>query len=127
MIGVAEGLQLNRREHRGLAVAAHVQRGAGHAHDRRMLPTIGAHRTQLEAVQAVHAAIAAGEIGRAQPRLMAGRTDVAEVLVTHARRNLATKKPSVWSRCGNVCRCCGMVGCFQMGMSAPRSETEKSS
>ena len=28
------------------------------------------------------------------------------------------KKPSVRSRCGSVCRCCGMVGCFQTGASA---------
>ena len=25
------------------------------------------------------------------------------------------KKPSVRSRCGSVCRYCGMVGCFQTG------------
>ena len=31
------------------------------------------------------------------------------------------KKPSVRSRCGSVCRYCGMVGCFQTGTSAPRS------
>src|SRR4051794_19541341 len=86
-----------------------------------MLPAIGADRTQLEAVQAVHAAVAAGQVGRPQPRLIAGRADRSEVDVAHARVSLAMKKPSVRSLCGNVCRYCGMVGCFQTGRSVPRS------
>ena len=50
-------------------------------------PQFGHTRTQLEAVQAVHAAVAAGQVGRPQPRLMAGRADVAQGLdVAHARR-----------------------------------------
>ena len=61
---------------------AHVQRGVGHAHDRRVLAAVRAHRAQLEAVQAVHAAVAAGEVGRPQPRLVAGRADRAEVDVS---------------------------------------------
>ena len=51
----------------------------GHPHDRRVLAAVRAHRAQLEAVQAVHAAVAAGEVRRPQPRLVAGRADVAEI------------------------------------------------
>ena len=82
---------------------------------------------QLEAVQAVHAAVAAGQVGRAQPRLVAGRADVAQVdrvVVAHAppsRRRRAMKKPSVPSRCGRVCAKPGTRGCSHSGASARRS------
>src|SRR6478752_3409353 len=91
-----------------------------------MLPAIGAHGTQLEAVQAVDAAVAAGQVRGPQPGLFAGRADRSEVDVAHARVSLAMKKPSVRSRCGNVCRYCGMVGCFQTGRSKPRFVALKS-
>ena len=86
------------------AVVADVQRGVGHPHDRRVLAAVRAHRAQLEAMQAVHAAVAAGQVGRPQPRLVARRADVAEIdgVVAHERLSRAMKKPSVPWRCGSV-------------------------
>src|SRR5919112_123605 len=75
------------REHRALAVVALVERGVGHPHDRGGLPAVGADRTQLEPGQAVHAAVAPGQVGRAQPRLVAVRAHRPEVdvLLSHGR------------------------------------------
>ena len=47
------------------------RRGARHPHDRLVLAAARADRAQLEPVQAVHAAIAAGHARRPQPRLAA--------------------------------------------------------
>src|SRR5437763_15603081 len=49
---------LHRPEHAALAVIAGHDRRAGHAHDRRVLPTVGTYRHELVPVQAVHAAVA---------------------------------------------------------------------
>jgi hypothetical protein len=62
---------LDRPQHAAVAVIALHDRGAGHANDRRMLAAVGANRHKLVAVQAVDAAVAAGNCGRAQPRLAA--------------------------------------------------------
>ena len=48
-------------EHAAVAVVAGHDRGARHAHDRRMLTAVRAHRHQLVALQAVDAAIPARE------------------------------------------------------------------
>src|SRR4051794_31663549 len=107
---------------------AHVERGIRHADDRGVLAAVRADRPQLEPLQAVDAAVAARQVRRrAQPRLVAGGTDRPEVhRLAHARVNLATKKPSVRSRCGSVSRVRGMVGCFQTGCTVARSSAEKS-
>ena len=73
------GRPSDRLEHRAPAVVAGVERGARHPHDRRVLAAVRAHRGELEAAQAVHAAVAPGQVRGAQPRLVAGRADVAEV------------------------------------------------
>ena len=59
-------------EHAAAADVAGDVLGAGHAHDRAVLAAVRADRAQLEAVQAGHAAIAPGEVRRAQPGLVAG-------------------------------------------------------
>src|SRR5918998_2877077 len=69
----ARGTWSDLPEHGCLAGVAGQDRGLRHAHDRRMLAAIGAQRAQLEAVQAVHAAIAPGQVRRPQPRLLAVR------------------------------------------------------
>src|SRR5688572_10027836 len=53
--GSAATRSLDRLEHRAPAVVAAVEGGARHAHDRRVLTAVGAHRRELEAAQAVHA------------------------------------------------------------------------
>ena len=101
-------------QHRVAAVVALQDRGGGHAHDRRVLAAVGADRGQLEAVQAVDAAVAPGQVGRAQPRLAAVRALRPEVdrapwpaasgspSIAQLRRSRAMKKPAVRSRCGSV-------------------------
>ena len=92
-------------------------------------PQFGHTEQQLEAVQAVHAAVAAREVGRAQPRLVAGRADVAEVdvvVAAHVRRSRAMKNPSVPSRCGSVCWKLGTLGWSQTGRSDGGSSSAKS-
>ena len=59
---------LDLPQHRGRARVAGQDRRLGHAHDRRVLAAVGAQRAQLEAVQAVHAAVAARQVGRAAAR-----------------------------------------------------------
>jgi len=63
----------HRPEHAALAVVARDDRGARHAHDRRVLAAIRAHRDELVPLQAVHASVAAGGRGRAKPGLSAPR------------------------------------------------------
>ena len=85
-------------EHRVPAVVALEDRGRGHPHDRRVLAAVGAHRGELEAVQAVHAAIAAGEVGGPQPRLAAVgalRPEIDRGL----RRRPSRTSPSMLSSC----------------------------
>ena len=80
----------DRLEHRAPAVVAGVERGARHAHDRRVLAAVRAHRGELEAAQAVHAAVAPGQVARPQPRLVAGGADVArDRRSRRSRRRLA--------------------------------------
>src|SRR5207249_11148923 len=62
-----------RLQHRLAAVVALEDRGRGHPHDRRVLTAVGAHRGELEAVQAVDAAVEAWEVRWAQPGLTAVR------------------------------------------------------
>src|SRR5215207_11464813 len=64
---------LDRRQHRAAAVPTRDVRGIRHPGDRRVRPAVGALRAQLEAAQAVDAAVAPGEVRPAQPRLSAGR------------------------------------------------------
>ncbi len=105
-------------QHRGLAVAADIQRGVGHAHDRRVLAAVRAHASAARSGAGSSrsgsgpggssgAATARGRTGRRRPRS-----------TSRHGASLAMKKPSVRSRCGSVCRNCGMVGCFQTGTSA---------
>ena len=56
-----------------------TSRRRGHAHDRRVLAAVGTHRGELEAVQAVHAAVAPRQVRRAQPRLAAVRAQRPEL------------------------------------------------
>src|SRR5689334_9256061 len=63
----------DRREHAPLAVHAGELRSRRHAHDRGMLAAVRADRHELEAMQAVDAAVAPGHVRRAQPGLVAGR------------------------------------------------------
>ena len=65
--------RLDRPQHAALAVVAGDDRRARHAHDRRVLAAVGAHRDELVALQAVDAAVAPGHRGGAQPRLAASR------------------------------------------------------
>ena len=90
-------------------------------------PQFGQTEQQLEAVQAVHAAVAARQVGGPQPRLVARRADVAEidVVVGHDRRSRAMKKPSVPSRCGSVWRKPGTLGWSQTGRSDGSSSTRE--
>ena len=69
----------DRLKHALAAVVALDDRRAGHAHDRRVLTAVRAHRGELVAVQAVDAAVAAGQVGRPQPRLAAVRAGGTEV------------------------------------------------
>src|SRR3954453_12229924 len=66
-------------QHVATAHVALHDRGAGHADDGAMLAAIGADRAQLEAVQTVDAAVAAGERRRPQPGLAAVWTGGTEV------------------------------------------------
>jgi catechol 2,3-dioxygenase-like lactoylglutathione lyase family enzyme len=76
-------------KHRALAVATDDVRRVGHPRDRRVGAAIGAFRAQLEAPQAVHAAIAAGKVRAAQPALSATRAfGTHPLLVTHHRHAL---------------------------------------
>src|SRR4051794_22640734 len=73
-------------EHARPAVGAgDVCRGR-HAHDRRVLAAVRAHGHELEAGQAVHAAIAPGEVGGPQPRLAALGAGGAGAPVGHRTR-----------------------------------------
>ncbi len=79
---------LERPEHRCAAVVAGHVGGVGHARDRHVRSAVGALRAQLEAVQAVHAAVAAGQVRAPQPGLAARRALGPEVdlrLVRHCR------------------------------------------
>ena len=78
-------------------------------------PQFGHTERQLEAVQAVHAAVAAGQVRRAAAtarrspgRRRRGRSSSSGSRAS-ARRRRATKNPSVPSRCGSVCRYIGRV------------------
>ena len=73
--GDAGQLGHNGLEHRAPAVVAGVQRGVGHAHDRRVLAAVGAHGAELEAAAGSSRSGSGRELRRAQPRLMAGRAD----------------------------------------------------
>src|ERR1700722_14790171 len=73
-------------KHRVPAVVALEDRGGGHPHDRGVLAAVGAHGCELEAVQAVDAAVAPGKVRRAQPRLAAVGALRAEVDVRSGRR-----------------------------------------
>src|SRR5436190_18610172 len=76
---VAIRATLNWLEHAGPADVAFHDGGVGHAHDGGVLPAVGAHRCQLEPVQAVHAAVAARERGGAQPGFAAIGAAGAEI------------------------------------------------
>src|SRR3954463_8359122 len=65
--------RLHRGQHRVTAVLAEHVLGGAHADDRLVLAAVGALRDQLVAPQAVDAPVAAGELGRAKPRLAAAR------------------------------------------------------
>ena len=113
-----------------MAVVAGDDRGARHAHDRRVLAAIRAHRDELVALQAIDASVAPGCRGRAKPGLAAPRAlrtelghrighGTADRLTSRtggstpserrqrcmaARPRRAMKNPSVPSRCGSSWR-----------------------
>src|SRR5579862_1629341 len=60
-------------EHAAVTVVAGDDRGAGHAHDRRVLPAVGAYGHELIALQAVHTAVTPGNRCRPEPRLATPR------------------------------------------------------
>src|SRR5437899_2216427 len=76
-------------EHRIPAVVALEDGRRGHAHDRRVLAAVGTDRGELEAVQAVDAAVAPGEVRGAQPRLGAVRAQRPEVDLLFRRGGMA--------------------------------------
>src|SRR5581483_7839143 len=71
--------RLNRPQHAAVTVVAGDDRRARHAHDRRVLPAVRAHRHELVALQAVDASIAPRRRCRSQPRLAASRALGAEL------------------------------------------------
>src|SRR5215218_8924264 len=95
-------------QHRVAAVLAGHVLGRAHPCDRLVFAAVGALRDQLEAAQTVHAAEAARELRRAQPRLAAARAGgslqhavvVAMVRQGHpsSRFRRAMKNPVVRSR-----------------------------
>ena len=60
---------LDGLEHAAVAVIASHDRGAGHPYDRRVLAAVGAHRHELEPLQAIDAAVPARNRRRPQPWL----------------------------------------------------------
>src|SRR5947209_17328410 len=66
-------------QHRAVAMVTRDDRRTRHPHDGRVLPAVGADRNQLEAVQAIDAAVVAGHGGRPQPRFVAVGTLGAEL------------------------------------------------
>ena len=95
-------------------------------------PQLGQTETQLEAVQAVDAAVAARQVGRPQPRLAAvgaaaarGRACVAHRF-SRSRRSAATKNPSLPWTCGRASRCAGRRGAPRPGSAAPGRSAAKS-
>src|SRR5205085_4838630 len=129
-----EAATLNRLQHRGAAVVAlHVVR-RGHARDRGVGAAVRAAGQELEAAQAVDAAVAAGKVRAAQPRLVAGGTVgaklekwlFAQTGASATRRSRAMKKPSVPWTCGRSWRKRGIRGWRNSGSWAARSSASKS-
>ena len=137
---ISSGCSSDRHQHAVAAVVALEDRRRGHPHDRRVLTAVGAHRGQLEAVQAVDAAVAAGKVRRAQPRLASSsgragrgrrrRLPHSVALGAPSRRRLssrrsrAMKKPAVRSRWGSVST--QRLSTDAAGSSAPRFSRAKS-
>ena len=90
----------------------HASRGGGHAHDRRVLAAVRADRPQLEAVQAVDAAVAAGQVRGPQPRLAAVGAASARGRRPQPSRgdNIEPAVSSRWGRCARRRPCELLLG-----------------
>src|SRR5205807_642681 len=128
-----------------LAVIAGHDRGAGHAHDRRVLTAVGTHGYELVAVQAIDAPVAPRNRAGTEPGLaavgafgpelhrrvghaarLAVRAARSELRHPAARRRRAMKNPSVPSRCGSSWRWRGSSRSAHSECSEPRASAAKS-
>src|SRR5688500_17199361 len=120
-------------QHRVAAMLAEEVLVGAHADDGLVLATVLAGRDELVAAQAEDAAVAAGQLRRAQPGLAAPGTPrprnrgfLPGLHQGSPRRMRAMKKPSLRSRSGRVWRKRGSRADASAGSAAPRSSAAAS-